>query len=328
MADALNLRRVYAEIIRGYSTESWGGAPLYIKHLCHFDQVDIDLYYEEELAHSKDRGIPTEAANLKWLEAQGLWVRKDESALSMQKGYVENLHKTKAKLFIGAQIADMQRQIDEGTLQYFKDLQRKINLIGMTCEKAAERKLQFYYVHLSCYLDRDLTQRAFSREQLNQLDEDDSNSIMDMYIRSSNRFDTAALRKIAVSPYFTNYFYICGDAIASFFNRPIAELSIHQVNLLSYGLYYKRILTNHQVPDDIRDNPDRLEEYVTKTANLKNVTDKTAGQGNRVGIVGASAADFEAMGVKDGSDTMRAAANKQYTSAMDAARDMGIDFKD
>ncbi len=328
MIDALNLRRVYAEIIRGYSTESWDGQTIYLKHLCHFDQVDIDLYYEEALARAKERGIPTEAANVKWLEEQGLWVRKDESALTMQKSYVENLEKTKNKMFLKVQIDDMQRQINSGREELYKMMVRKVGLIGLTCEQVAEQKIQLYYVYLSAFRDAKMTERVFSMDQINQLDEDESNALMDLYISSSRRFGHDALRKIAVSGYFTNYFYVCGENIASFFNRPIAELSMHQINLLSYALYYKRILSTNNVPDEMRDNPDKLEEYVMKTANFKEATAKAGQTGNRVGLVGATQADFDALNLKNSSDVMHNAAQKQYTNAMDAAKDMGIDFRD
>ncbi len=172
-----------------------------------------------------------------------------------------------------------------------------------------------------------MTDRAFTLDQIHQLDEEEADAIMSMYIRSSNRFAANALRQIAVSPYFTNYFYICGENIASFFNRPIAELSIHQVNLLSYAMYYKHILQNNQVPNDMRENPDKLEEYITKTANFKEATAKAGQTGNRVGIVGATQADFDALNLKNSSDIMHNAAKKQYTNAIDAAKDMGIDFK-
>jgi hypothetical protein len=104
----------------------------------------------------------------------------------------------------------------------------------------------------------------------------------------------------------------------------MCDLTNYQVNLLSYGLYYKNILSQNKVPDDISNNPDKIEEYIKKTKNFKEAVDRTAGAGSRIGIVGATSEDFKALGIEDGSKMIQEAANKNYTNSIDAAKEMGV----
>lgn len=319
---ALNLRRIYAEICRGYSIESWRGENVYIKHLNNFDQVDIDIFYEKAYSDAKNRGLKTREERLKWLSDKGIWTRKDISALDMQRAFVENMKKTRSKMFLKSQIELLDKQIAEANQKLWTDIQKQEEMIGPTCEKSADQKIQFYYIYLSCFKDSGLTKYLFSKEEIDDLDDKESNELLSFYIKIVERFNQQALRKISVSNYFTNYFYICGDNIYSFFNKPISELSVYQINLLSYAIYFKSILTQNSVPEDIREDPDKLEDYVKKSKNFKDAVDR-AGDGERVGIVGGTEDDFKALNIKNDTDTMREIAAKNYTDSRDAARDLG-----
>lgn len=321
MVDELNLRRVYAEICRGYSVESWKGDILYIKHLCHFDQVDIDLYREELFSTAKNKGIKTEKERLDWLEEKNLWNKSRESDLAMQKNYIDNLEKTKNKMFLKSQIDQIATTLTEARIKLRKDSNEKEDLIGLTCERLADQKIQFYYIYLSCFKDKALQNRLFTLEDLDQLDDDESIEIMKVYINSIQRFRMFNLKKISLASYFTNYFYICGENIASFFNKPIAELSSYQVTLLSYAIYYKNLLTTNRVPDDIREDPDKLEEFINKNKNVAEALSRVKSQGGRVGMVGATKEDMESLGMRNSTEEMQNIAKKEFNNSLDAAKD-------
>lgn len=328
MLDDLNLRRVYADICRGYSTATWRGEPIYIKHLTHYDQVDIDVYYEGALRAAKGRGFKTRAERLKWLSDKGLWARRDDSDLDMQRAYVDNLDKTRSKLYIQSQIKGITQTLNEAREKLFKDIRRRDDLIGLTCEQVAEQRVQFHYVYLSCFRDRALTQPVFTLDDLAQIDDDESDELITFYVAAIRCLDIEAIRRASLAPYFTNHFYLCGEHLHTFFGKPVCDLTSHQVNLLSYGMYYKNILSANKVPDEIKNNPDKLEEYVNKSAAFKAAIAKTGGEGGRIGIVGATPDDFKALGVEDSTKTMQEAAERGYTNAMDAAKDMGVTWID
>jgi hypothetical protein len=317
----MNLRRVFADICRGYSVAQWDDKPVYIKHLTHFDQVDIDEIHDEALATAIKRGIRTEEAQLKWLAGRAMWVLKDEIALKQQRDYVKTLIQTQKKQFASAQIKALQVTIEAEALKLAKMEAHKDDLVSLTAETVADRKVQFTYIATTFYRDDTLKHRLFTDAQMRDMDDDQTAVLLDIYIESISRFSTTNLRTISVANYFVNHFYLCGDDVTPFFGRPICELTSQQANLLSYGVYFKGILTNNQVPDEFRSDPDKLESYVNRSAALQKVLAKTEGAA-RVGLV-MQQEDFKGLGLQDGTAQMQETVAKQYKNGMQAANDMG-----
>lgn len=324
--DALNLRRTYADVCRGYSTDTWRGQPIYVKHLAHYDQVEIDLYYEEAFAAARARGIKTREERMKWLQDRALWVRKDESDLAMQREYVKNLEKTRSRQYLQAQINDLTRQLNEASDKLYTDTGRRERLIGLTAERRAEERIQSHYIYLSCYRDRALTTPFFSAAEVNQLDEDESDAIIALYVKVIGRLTDDIIKKIALAPHFTSHFYLCAEQPYHFFAKPMAELSRYQIDLLHYGIHYRNLLMENKVPRDLMDDPDKLEEFVNRSKSLQNAVAKAGGEG-RVGLVGATQADFDTMGLENSTKMMNEAASAEYKSGIEAAKGlMGVNW--
>ena len=58
-------RRIFRDIVRGFSDCKVLGKKLYLKHLSSQDQVDLDDVYQEHLEHALSRGIESKAETLK-----------------------------------------------------------------------------------------------------------------------------------------------------------------------------------------------------------------------------------------------------------------------
>lgn len=322
-----SLRAIYAEICRGYSEANWNNSVIFIKHLSVFEQTDIDNCYERELKRAIERGIPTESDKLKFLEKRKIWTKKDEAELFREKDYLENLRKTRAKAALKLQANQIDSQIKESQQKINKIVSKRNHLIDITAEKVAELKSQFEYIRLSFFTDRQLTIPLFNHNDINKLDDDDSNKLLELYIDCIERFKHDIVRKIAIKDFFTGSFYLCGDNIPAFFQKPMVSLTNYQVNLLNYGQYFKSIITQNDIPVEMLDDPEKLEDFVNRSKNVKNIVDKSSvSKGGRVGIVGATAEDFAALGVKDGTDEMRDVAQKQYKTGRDAAKDLGFTY--
>lgn len=296
------LRKVLGDICRGYSIVSSDktgkrlAAPVYIKHLTQHDQTDVDDYYETELARARRKGIPSENDKRKWLEVKGLWSNRDESAIAIHRDYVKNLELTKSKAWIKSQIEQQETALAVERKALADMVARKEGLFGLTDEKVASQKMQFYYIHLSFYGDPSLCHRLYDMPTMNEMDEEESYALLTHYIEFVNRFDSSILRRLAVSPVFTNSLQLCGDNVSQFFGKPIVSLSFYQSNLLNYGLYFKSLLAHENLPPDIRDDPDRIEEHITKGHAAKAAL-KTNLEGNvSTGVVGATSEDFKSQG--------------------------------
>lgn len=316
-----NLKKVYSDICRGYSIGIWERKSIYIKHLTHHDQVEIDEFYDQALAAAIGRHIRTEKEQIKWLADKKLWTIKDDIQIKQHQGYIDNLIKTKNTLFIKAQIEPIQKSLEDAIVKQKVDLRRKDELLGLTAEKVAEQKMQFEYLRLAFYKDSGLSEKLFSVKDISRLSDEDANSVLSLYIDSISSMDNQSLRKISVSNYFTAPFYLGGDRADVFFGKSLCELSFIQVNLLTYGIYFKNILQAHQVPEEHRENPDRIEEFVTRKASADKALNK-AGSG-RVGIVGATQEDFDNLNLRNDIGEMHDMTSKGYREAKKAANDMG-----
>lgn len=320
-----NLRRIYGEICRGYSEITWNDRPVYVAHLTTFDQTEIDFIQEEAMEIAVRRGIKSEKERLKWLEDKQIWTRKQESELNGHRGYMENLRKTRAKLAMKIQIQQVDKQLQEGQIELEKMWNRRYGAIGLTAENVAEQRVQLEYVRSSFCVDRALTEPLFTEHEMRELDDEVSDALLATYVGLTSRFSTRAIQHISIQPFFINQFYLCGEHLRDFFGLPIVDLTIYQANLLSYGQYYRNIFTNHDVPKDIAVDPDKIEDYITRSKNMKDLTARAdKNQGGFVGYVGATADDFALMGATDGTSKMSQAADKQYRDGKDAARDMGF----
>lgn len=313
------LRRVYSEVCRGYSEAQYAGKLAYVKHLTIFDQIEIDTVRDQSFDRAASRGIKTEVVKLKWLADKGLWVAKDEADLSVQRSYIDNLEKTRGKLPIKSQADQMTKQIEEARAKVGRETERRTRLIGLTAEHVADQRVQYEYIRLSFYEDRALTQPLFSPSDIGNLTDEEADSLLFDYIGVITRFSPENLRRIVIAPFFTNQFYLAEDRIETFFGRPMVDLTIYQANLLSHGQYFRSILTQNDLPKELLTNPDKIEEYVMRSRNMKAVVNK-AGNHDRVAIIGATGDDLKAAGLEDGSATVRADINRQVRNGMQAAK--------
>ncbi len=313
------LRRIYSEICRGYSETTYLGHAAYVKHLTVFDQTEIDTLREEAFDRAANRGIKTEAAKLKWLADKGLWLTKDESDLGMQRAYIENLEKTRSKAPVKSLADQMTNQIAEARTKVNELADKRARLIGLTAEQVADQRVQYEYIRLSFHRDRALSQPAFSADDITNLNDDETDALLFSYIDVITRFSPENLRHIVIAPFFTNQFYLCGDRIEAFFGRPVVQLSIYQSNLLSHGQYFRSILTNNDLPKEVLSSPDKIEEYVMRSRNMKAAVSK-AGNHDRVAMIGATSEDLRGAGLEDGSDKVRADIRRGVRSGIEAAK--------
>ncbi len=314
-----NLRKAFADICRGYSIAEWNGT-IYLKHLSHFEQVDLDDCYEKYFNAALKKKLPKKTEKLAWLDKNKLWTRKNDGELATQKSYVENLEKTLKLMFLKSQIDEHKKTIQTEKIKYHRMVNEKEGLLGLTCEKYAEQKMLNYYIFVSFYKDPKLEHRLFNEKQFNNLDEEETEELFKIYINISNLLNEKNVKKISVSSFFTTYFYTC-EEVQAFFGKPICNLSYHQLNLLYYASYFKQIIQNMKIPDNIRDDPDKIEEFANASIKAKEMAQKI-GRDGPTGIVGATNADMAYLGAENGYDPVmrKATAKGGISSVEEAAR--------
>lgn len=315
-----NLQKIYRDICKGYSSDYWENTPIYIKHFDNFDQSDIDDFYEKELEKSIKIGIPTKEEKLNWLVENELWNNENEKLLIEQKDYVENMERTKEKLMLKIQIDAHNKVLNEEKKKYIEMIQKKDKLFGLTAENRTTQKMQYFYIYLSLFEDKNLKNKLFTINQINDMYDDESYKLLEFYAKFIEKFNINNIKKISVSNFFINHFYLCGDDIFNFFSIPFFNLTIYQSNLLSYGLYFKNLMANEQIPKEIKDDPEKIEEYINKSKNMKDLISKTGSEGGRTGVVGATKEDFKLLNIKNDTKFIKDVTKQGVSNINDAIK--------
>jgi hypothetical protein len=117
----------------------------------------------------------------------------------------------------------------------------------------------------------------------------------------SRKFSQINLKRVALSGFFLNNFYLCKENPFTFFGKPVVELTFHQTDLFAYGRYFKHILSEMKStpPPDMMEDPDKLLDQYNIEQNKDSVLSPKGKEGTATTIVGATKEDLEALGLKD-----------------------------
>ena len=133
--ETVKRRKIFRDVVRGFSTTTLEEDFVYIKHLTPHDQVELEEIEEKYFNIALRKGVPTEEDMLAYLKDEGQWTDKDEKFIQDKELFLENLRKAKTKLVLKSEI-DKQAELINKEQKLLDDKQiQKIGLIGNTCEK-------------------------------------------------------------------------------------------------------------------------------------------------------------------------------------------------
>ena len=296
------LRRVFTEVVRGFSkidNDEFG--IFYIKHIDVFDSEEIDEKNEEYLNYAKNKGLPTEKQRLEHLKEDGLWSLDKQKEIDETTDYIKQLKLNKSKFFLKAQIDSVSQQIKDENEKLLKLVEEKFNLVGLTAEIFASKKINEYYIFNTLYKEKDLKNKLFTEEEFDELSEDNLLQLIKMFNYNSSRFSQRNLKRIALSPFFLNDFYLCEDNPMSYFGKFMLQDM------------------KHRPSQEVMSDPDKLIEVYDAGKNAEKVMSKVDGESDASTIVGATSEDLERLGLQSNEDS----AQKGVDLAKEAAKKGG-----
>lgn len=289
-------RVLFGDILRGSSVFVFNDTRLTIRHLNYFLLSEIDVLYSSFLERAISSGVPTEQERLSYIEKNGQWTQKDEDQVKNHEQMIEGLETTKKKLFLQSQINQINDAIVREKRLYGLLLEKKHKLIGVTAEKIASDKISAEYIYNSIYLDNNL---YFKREDFDALDDIQYKSLEDSYNKVIERLGTKYLMKLAISDFIQNLYDLCDERIVDFYGVPATKLTIFQEELMRYVRFFSPLLKESGIDPKIKEDPEKLIDYVIAERNLKQVHGeaKARGDGKNVSIVGMTQEDSKKLGV-------------------------------
>ena len=300
------LKLIFSEIIEGYSfVPSKLFGDLKIKHINNFDAAKTDIKNHYYFEKAVSQGLEKREDKIDYLIKEKLWDPEKDKQAKRLEDMLKGMRKTKSKLFLQTQIDAINKDIEENELQLSAILAEKETIIGFTAEEYAQRRINEYYMYISI-LDEN-GNRLFKEDEFQELDEEQVAEIMAVYSKNNEKFKAEVLKKIALADFFTNIFYLCDDNVFNFYGKPVINLTFYQIEIYSYGRYFKSLIQNSEdkIPDHIVEDPDKLIEWAQSSKNVKEVLEKNSGEeAGASSIMGATKEDLAKAGVNQDQDVI------------------------
>ena len=303
-----DLKVIFSEILRGFSlVESPSFGTVRIKHFNNFDSAELDIKNRFFYDKAKSEGLPTRNERVKFLIEENVWSEKKNKEILDTRTTLAGLNNTKTKVFLQIHIDQANEQIKLEQIKLAELEREKEELIGFTAEAYAARRINEHYIY-NALLKEDC-EKLFSKGEFDELEEKKLGELMGLYNKTARKFKAEPLKLIAVSPFYTNLFYLCDDNAQVFYGKALVELTFYQVELFGYGRYYKSMIQNseNKVPDEISQVPEKIVEWFESSKSAKDTLDKGNKSGKEVAgtsLVGATKEDLKRLGLDSPSETI------------------------
>jgi hypothetical protein len=269
------VRKLYRDIINGFSIIHRNEKIFAFKHLseaqiCETSEVYINKFYEV-----KGKGLLCAEEKIKLLCEQKVWSEDKENEIKRLQQDISINRVTLKKLIINSQVTHIKNIIKEKEFSLNTILQEKDELLELTAEKYAYKKSNEYIIYLSLFQE-DLKAKLFkSEEEFLELKESDLIDYIYAYKEFIEILKIENIKKVAVSAFFMNNFFLCEDNPYTFYGKSVTELTQYQSDLFSLGRNYKSHLTKggENPPDNFKSLDDLVAWYENRS-NLSALKDK------------------------------------------------------
>ena len=295
--ETVKRRKIFRDVVRGFSTTTLEEDFVYIKHLTPHDQVELEEIEEKYFNIALRKGVPEEDM-LAYLKDEGQWTDKDEKFIQDKELFLENLRKAKTKLVLKSEI-DKQAELINKEQKLLDDKQiQKIGLIGNTCEKYAKDRLNDFYMIKSFFADDKLQEPLFNQDKFDELDNHDIKKVVYKYNEIFEGFSEESIQYTILEDFYNPYLSFAEDSM-QFYGKAFCELTYNQIRLIVYTRVFKNIFDmNENIPESIRKDPAKLLEFGSSSKEEKDKAKDKLTQGDGGTLVGAKQEDYDYLGVE------------------------------
>jgi len=301
-----NLKKAFRDIKNGFSEIKVFENFFYLKHISFEDQVNIDLIYDKYLQQAVSRGVPLHDDVSKNLIEEKQWSDKQESEIKQQELFLDNLYKQKKSLFLKSEIERVNKDISEAQKKLNDLKNTRASLFARSAENYAEERMNDYYILKCLFKTNELKNLAFSETELDELDSESLLEIIKQYNEVYKSINDDSIQKLVLQDFFQLYMPFAENPM-EFYGKPVCDLSYNQVKLLVYARFYKNIFQqNENMPADIKQDPEKILDYINANENAKKVMQNNANKENSAeSIVGATKEDLQYLNItKPGQKTL------------------------
>ena len=283
--DSSFYKKLYSEILLGYSSVVLKDRAFYLKHIDSLDSLDQSRAYAINFEYAKAKGLEQEEEKLDFIIANDIWEKEKENEIASLKDQLERLQATQKKLFVQAQRSQNQKKIDKLTSEFALLNSERLEALGETCETFANKKSQEAMIRSLFFKDEGLQEKLYTKEEFDDLDYGEISTLFVLMGKVLSGFTEKNIRILSLCPLFLNSFFLCPDNAYNFYGKAVSLLSNNQTSLYSNGITVKDYASKgHPLPDNVLDDPEKALSWFSFDPDAKNkISDKDGGT-----IVGAT----------------------------------------
>ena len=283
--DSSFYKKLYSEILLGYSSIVLKDRVFYLKHIDNLDSLEQSGAYAINFEYAKAKGLEQEKEKLDFIITNDIWEKEKENEIASLKERLERLHATQKKLFVQAQRNQNQKEIDKLTSEFALLNSERLEALGETCETFANKKSQEAMIRSLFFKDETLKERLYTKEEFDDLEHSEISTLFILMGKGLAEFTEKNIRVLSLCPLFLNSFFLCPDNAYNFYGKAVSLLSNNQTSLYSNGITVKDYASKgHPLPDNVLDDPEKALSWFSFDPDAKNkISDKDGGT-----IVGAT----------------------------------------
>lgn len=313
-------------ICNGYTIGKYKKQDVFFKHFGLMDHVDIEAKYHESLEWAKSNGLLDEKEQLEFCIQRNLWKSEYELEIATLTDTIKIGQQSLAKALIGAQKIEIKKSIDDAQLKLTDLLSQRIEVLGTTADDIGRRRSNDFYILKSVYKDKELTQNLYLEDDFEYIEVDDLQELIVEHNDKQKEVSTERIKKIVIAPFFTTLYRLVKDPHA-LFDRPILNLTYTQIEFLNFAELFKRIFSESEVPENIRNDADKIIEWYQTKDGARNIVEQAREKhkdGGAVAILGATKEELSNAGIKDGMDLHKALRQKGKANQEEMMKLLGL----
>lgn len=292
-------RKLFQEIVDGYSSCLLFNKQGYIKHQSNEDIVQFEIVYDDFFEKAKSKGLPTNKEISIQLDEEDIWTKKDDAELDAKISFCESLIKNKKNIVLKSAIDSINKQIQTAQKEIDELKFKKDQLFLNSCEKYALNRSNDFFVHKSFFKDKSFSELFFLEEDFEYLTPAEITKLVSKYNQHTDFVNEKNIQKLAVQPFYKMY-YSFSDTCSDFYGSSVVETTINQLNLLLYTRIFKNIFEqNENIPERIMDDPEALLDFANTSESRENLKSKLQSSDSAGSTVfGATEEDIENLGLQ------------------------------
>ena len=302
---ARQLKLTYSSLIKGYSKRYFKEDIVFLKHYDEAELGELEYSYAEAYNHAEETGLPTEKEKREYLIESGEWSDAEEEEYKKLSSSTSNKERQLAQIFLESQKKALRSELEKERKRLEELDEERREFTAYTCEEFARRKYGEVLATACVYKDAALKERYYTDEEIEFLADNEFIEIVKLFNDECSYFSLQNIKRIAVSAFFFNIFLYCKNNPFYMFGKPACHLTVHQLNLLSYGAMAKAVLEKGKTPPDSLDDIDELVKWY-EIAGGGSPTGKGTGKATpkretqASGLVGATKEELENFAAAEG----------------------------